>query len=96
MNDPDNAKIGAGHAEAMLRLGLNELRNAAYLDSNVAQRYPEQGLFGTATPQEVMDSKRVEPPLPDEPRDSIVAERLRQAELEPVRDDKARDMELDR
>lgn len=61
-HDDRSPPIGAGHLEAMGRLGLKELRAAAFFhDSNIAQP-SEQGLYGTATPQEVMDSK-----VPDEP-----------------------------
>ena len=45
-------KIGAGHARAMARQGLNELRAVFYPDSNVAQP-TEMGAYGTVTPVEV-------------------------------------------
>jgi hypothetical protein len=51
------SKIGEGHASAMLRQGLRELRAAVYPESNVAQQ-PEYGLYGTRTPGEVAESRR--------------------------------------
>jgi hypothetical protein len=86
MSDNDS-KIGAGHAAAMFRLGLNELRNTTYPDSNVAQRHAEYGIYGTATPQEVMEAKRRDEPARDD-KDSVLADRLQQAE---ARDDRGRD-----
>lgn len=49
-------KIGVGHASAMFRQGLSEIRGALYNDSNVAQ--PTQyGIFGTKTPGEVAQDR---------------------------------------
>lgn len=50
-------KIGAGHASAMFRQGLRELRAAFFPDSNIAQP-TEHGIFGTKTPGEVADSRQ--------------------------------------
>lgn len=47
-----NKKIGAGHAEAMLRLGLKELRNAAN-PSRESVADAEIGLYGTQTQGEI-------------------------------------------
>jgi hypothetical protein len=58
-SDDKKPKIGEGHAAAMGRLGLRELRAAAYPDSNVAQ-HPEYGLYGTKTPGEVAESRRAD------------------------------------
>lgn len=60
MKDQDNTpKIGAGHASAMWRQGLAELRAAFYPESNIAQ--PTQyGIYGTLTPGEVADSRKPE------------------------------------
>jgi hypothetical protein len=81
MKDKEPApKIGTGHAEAMFRQGLAELRGALYPDSNVAQ--PAQyGLYGTRTPGEVAEARRAEGErdLDEEPR-SVLDERLAQAE----------------
>ncbi|MBK9118163.1 MAG: hypothetical protein IPM18_00965 [Phycisphaerales bacterium] len=51
--DNDTPKIGAGHASAMFRQGLSELRGALYPESNVAQP-TVYGIYGTKTPGEVM------------------------------------------
>lgn len=97
-NQEPQPKIGAGHASAMFRQGLKELRGAMYHDSNVAQP-PEYGLYGTRTPGEVAESRRAdERDLNEEPR-SIVDERVQQAERtvderasgDRGRDDHARD-----
>lgn len=79
MAKEDNApKIGAGHASAMFRQGLAELRGALYPDSNVAQP-TVYGIYGTKTPGEVMQEKQGEQRDPDE-TPSILDERLKQAE----------------
>ena len=49
-------KLGAGHASAMFRQGLAELRAALYPESNVAQP-PQGGIYGTLTPGEVMQER---------------------------------------
>lgn len=51
-SEPEKPKFGAGHAAAMGRLGIQELRGMVYPDSNVAQQ-SEYGLYGTMTPGEV-------------------------------------------
>jgi hypothetical protein len=71
-------KIGAGHAAAMARQGLAELRAAMYPSSNVAQP-PQYGIYGTRTPGEVMEDKEKAARDPDE-RPSILGERLKHAE----------------
>ena len=50
-------KIGDGHAAAMARLGLRELRELGNPGGNVTQ-HPEYGLYGTLTPGEVAESRR--------------------------------------
>lgn len=76
--DNDTPKIGAGHASAMFRQGLSELRGALYPESNVAQP-TVYGIYGTKTPGEVMQEKQGEQRDPDE-SPSILDERLKQAE----------------
>ena len=71
-------KIGAGHAQAMFRQGLTELRAALYPESNVAQP-SVYGIAGTRTPGEVMQEKQGELRDPDE-KPSILGERLKQVE----------------
>lgn len=66
------SKIGAGHASAMFRQGLAELRAALYPDSNVAQ--PTQ--YGTRTPGEVMQERAPDARDPDEQPYSAVERRL--------------------
>lgn len=78
-NESPPPKMGAGHAAAMFRQGLSELRGALYPDSNVAQ--PAQyGLYGTKTPGEVADARREDTLSPDEEPRSVVAERLARAD----------------
>lgn len=55
----ESTKVGTGHAAAMFRQGLSELRAAIYTESNVVQ--PGQyGLYGTRTPGEVQLSRKAE------------------------------------
>ncbi|MEW4569544.1 hypothetical protein AB1L88_16890 [Tautonia sp. JC769] len=57
--DAQKAKLGAGHASAMFRQGVRELRAAVYPESNVAQP-AEYGTFGTKTPGEVAQDRRAD------------------------------------
>jgi hypothetical protein len=50
------SKIGAGHASAMLRLGLKELRNAAN-PSRESVADSELGLVGTQTQGEIAQAR---------------------------------------
>jgi hypothetical protein len=50
------AKIGQGHAAAMGRLGLKELRNAVN-PSKESAADSELGLYGTMTPGKVADTQ---------------------------------------
>jgi hypothetical protein len=78
-------KIGAGHASAMFRQGLSELRAALYPESNVAQ--PAQyGLYGTRTPGEVMQERGSDARDVDEQPRSALAEAVERAEKEPTRE----------
>ncbi len=49
-------KIGAGHAEAMARLGLRELRNALN-PSRESVADNEIGVFGSATQGEIAEAR---------------------------------------
>jgi hypothetical protein len=93
--DTPKPKIGAGHAEAMFRQGLAELRGAMYTQSNVAQ--PAQyGLYGTKTPGEVSEARRSDARDMDEERSSVLEDRLNQvgsSREDPGRDDKNLDRE---
>ena len=86
--DSETGKIGAGHAAAMGRLGLHELRNAVMPESNVAQQHAEYGLYGTATPGEVSEARRVEEYDRGEEGGSVLDDRMQQAL---ARDDHERD-----
>jgi len=96
------AKIGEGHAGAMLRKGLDEGRNALFTESNVAQKHAEYGLYGTRTPGEVAEARRDnERDFEEEKtadRGSILDERMQQAEARDVhgRGDKDMDKDLER
>ncbi len=90
MNERDSPepKIGAGHLSAMARLGLKELRSAAYFEgSNVAQP-GELGLYGSLTPSEVSAGRVADSRDADVDKSSVLADRLRQAE---TRDDHGKD-----
>ena len=56
--EKSKSKIGAGHASAMARLGLAELRAAVvFSESNVVQPSP-YGIYGTKTPGEVQEERK--------------------------------------
>lgn len=77
--DEPDPQIGAGHASAMFRQGLAELRAALYPESNVAQPV-QHGMAGTLTQGEIADAKKPDDrDLNEEPR-SILGERMEQAE----------------
>ncbi|WP_169974034.1 hypothetical protein [Tautonia rosea] len=81
--DDANPKLGAGHASAMWRQGLRELRAAVYPESNAAQP-PEYGIYGTKTPGEVAQDRRTAARDPEDERGdgqaSALEARERQAE----------------
>lgn len=95
MASEENApKIGAGHASAMFRQGLAELRAAIYPDGNVAQP-PQYGIYGTKTPGEVMQEKQGDVRDPDE-KPSILEDKLKEASQErEVREPEPPEPELD-
>ncbi len=85
--DDPKPKIGSGHAGAMWRQGVAEIRGAFFNESNVAQ--PAQyGLYGTRTPGEVAEARRSDMRDMDEEQGSILADRMRQAD---ARDEHGRD-----
>lgn len=92
-SEENKPKIGEGHAAAMARLGLRELRGSLYPESNVAQQ-TEYGLYGTRTPGEVAEARRsgenkgLEEVVPDQTERSVLADRMQQAD---GRDDRGRD-----
>lgn len=73
MSERTEPKIGAGHADAMFRQGLAELRAAFYPESNIAQP-PQMGLYGTATQREVYDGKQADTIGPPSAASSLVDE----------------------
>lgn len=78
--DNSNApKIGAGTASAMLRMGVTELRNVIYPESNVAARQAEPGVWGTATQFEVNQQREADAIQPEAAKESILNERMEQA-----------------
>lgn len=97
MRAEPETKIGTGHASAMFRQGLRELRAAIYPESNVAQQ-AEYGIAGTLTPGEVAESRRnSDQNLEQEgPKaESILESRMRQAERNAPQKD-AREPAMDR
>jgi hypothetical protein len=78
-DEKERPKIGAGHAEAMWRQGLAELRGAFYAESNVAQP-AQMGLYGTSTQREVYEGKQPDGVEAAVESHSAVDERLEQTE----------------
>jgi hypothetical protein len=68
-------KISAGHASAIARLGLAELRAALYSESNIAQS-AQYGIFGTRTSGEVVQERGTWGRDLDEQQPSAIAERV--------------------
>ena len=56
--DSPTPKWGSGHASAMFRQGLSELRGVFYPESNVAQPL-QYSLYGTRTPGEVSEARKL-------------------------------------
>ena len=86
-------KIGAGHAQAMVRLGLNELRNVfTFAGSNITAP-TDPGLYGNATQSEVRDQKGIGHEPQEKEQESVLESRLNQADklAEASRDSRARD-----
>ncbi len=84
--NPQKPKIGMGHANAMLRQGLAELRASLYTGSNIAQQ-PEYGLYGHQTPGEIAEDRKPDPTQIDpnrspdeEPTNSPLQQSMREAE----------------
>lgn len=86
-------KWGSGHAKAMARQGLAELRGALYPESNVAQP-TEYGMFGKETPGEVASSREGSSSR-DEER-SVLGAALREAKGRSEGRRDGRDVEIDR
>lgn len=71
-------KLGAGNLQAMGRLGLAELRAAAYSDSPIAQTDP--GLYGNALPSEVVGQRQAETQAPSPGTHATLGDRVAAAE----------------
>jgi len=86
-------KLGAGHAQAMARLGLAELREAFNPSHDSIARHPESGLYGTALPSEVAAQKGADVQKESGDGRSTLDDRMTQApdKTEPVRDDRERE-----
>ena len=97
--NPASAKIGDGHAHAMFRQGLSELRASLYTGSNIAQS-AEYGLYGHQTPGEIAADRKPDPTptLEEEPTRSPLQQSMKEAESRsPERSpEKERDRSLDR
>ena len=71
------AKIGDQTLKAMIALGGEEIRNAIYPTSNVAQHATEPGIFGDRTHGDVAHDRAV---LSGPQQPSLLAEKVQQAE----------------
>jgi hypothetical protein len=92
-------KLGAGHAEAMLRQGLSELRAALYNDGQSIAQPPQMGLYGTSTQREIYEGRRHEgrdEPHPEPEQGRSLEDRIPPASAEPVnRDERPPEPERD-
>lgn len=100
MEKRESPKIGAGHASAMFRQGLRELRNALYADSNVAAPMTEYGIYGTRTPGEIADAREAAPVRnrdeePRRPHEPVLGQPEAQAQ-ERIQESLPRGMEAER
>lgn len=76
------AKIGDQTLKAMASLGLEELRNSLYPTSNVAQHASEPGVWGDRSYGDVASDRTADSPDPQRP--SLLAEKIKQAEIAPA------------
>jgi len=85
-------KIGAGHVEAMARLGLKELRNALN-PSRESAADSELGLYGTQTQGEIAEAREGPGKGPEqESRDKTLSLKgLREDANKRSQDDRAKD-----
>jgi len=92
------SKIGEGHAGTMGRLGLEELRNATYPSSNVAEPNSMYGLYGTKTPGEVQEDRRPDGDLNadvEPKKGGIIDRRLEETKSHEPEQGKHREMEME-
>lgn len=59
------------------RLGIHELRNALYSESNVAQGHSEYGMWGQPTPGQVQQAQEKDGVAPDAQKGNEVPRRRR-------------------
>ena len=93
--DEPQQKLFSGVLAAHGRLGVHELRNALYPESNIAQGHSEYGMWAAPTPSMITSAieKDVQQDVQkadDVPSQSILNERLQQAERS-SRDQRERD-----
>lgn len=95
--NPPQPKIGDGHANAMFRQGLSELRASLYTGSNIAQS-AEYGLYGHQTPGEIAADRKPDPTptLEEEPIQSPLQQSMKEAESRAQTPDRVRDRSMDR
>ena len=95
--NPAPAKIGDGHANAMFRQGLSELRASLYTGSNIAQS-AEYGLYGYQTPGEIAADRKPDPTptLEEEPAQSPLQQSMKEADARAPTADRTRDRNMDR
>ncbi|QOV92079.1 hypothetical protein [Humisphaera borealis] len=77
-SEPSNRKFGDQTLKAMASLGLEELRNAVYPSSNVAQQSSEPGVWGDRSYGDVSDDRN-RAATPE--RRSLLAEKVKQVEM---------------
>ena len=96
-DDKPQAKIGTGHANAMFRQGLSELRGALYTGSNIAQP-AEYGLYGHQTPGEIAADRKPDPTptLEEEPARSPLQQSMKEVDARAPTADRTRDRNMDR
>lgn len=98
MANEKKGKIGEGHAGTMGRLGLEELRNATYPSSNVAEPNSMYGLYGTKTPGEVQEARRPDDELNadvEPKKGGFIDRRLQGTKSYEPEADKDREMEME-
>jgi hypothetical protein len=89
-------KIGAGHASAMARLGLAELRAAfVFSESNIVQPSP-YGIYGTKTPGEVQEERKSDSRDPGDDLPSVLRGRGMEPDEDPDRGGDPKTAGLDR
>jgi hypothetical protein len=89
------SKIGEGSLAAAGRMGLNELRQAVYTQSPIANQV-DHGMYGVSTQGEIADARRDEPINKEEAEPSILNDRLMEASRKSAIRVREKQMEPDR